>query len=194
MGKREILKQLLVKHSVELTEVILSSGKKSNYYIDGKMVSTTPEGAPIIADLVKEMIGTTDIDAVGGPTIGADPILGALAGKGYYRTFIIRKEPKKHGSRKWIEGQLKEEDRRVVIVDDVATTGGSILRAIDTLKKVFPQLEVAKVIVLVDREEGAKEKLEARGYKLESIFKAKELVEAKKQQEGVGNKCRAAAA
>ncbi len=193
MSKREVLKRLLVEDAVELKEVILSSGKRSNYYIDGKMVSTTPEGAPVIADIIKEMIGDVVIDAVGGPTIGADPILGALAGKGYYRTFIIRKEPKEHGLGKWIEGQLTEEDKRVVIVDDVATTGGSIIKAIKTLKSEFPQIDVVKVIVLVDREEGASERLREEGYKVESIFKAKELVEAKKEKLARESKCQAVA-
>ncbi|RLB10957.1 MAG: orotate phosphoribosyltransferase [Deltaproteobacteria bacterium] len=193
MSKREVLKRLLVEDAVELKEVILSSGKRSNYYIDGRMVSTTPEGAPVIADIIKEMIGDVVIDAVGGPTIGADPILGALAGKGYYRTFIIRKEPKEHGLGKWIEGQLTEEDKRVVIIDDVATTGGSIIKAIKTLKSEFPQIDVVKVIVLVDREEGASERLREEGYKVESIFKAKELVEAKKEKLARESKCQAVA-
>ncbi len=176
--KKKRLKELFISYgAIKRGKVILSSGKKSNYYIDGRMVSTTSEGAPLIADIINEMLKGEDIDAVGGPTIGADPILGALAGKGYYRTFIIRKEPKKHGLSKWIEGLLKETDKKVAIVDDVATTGGSIIRSINILKEHFPHIKVAKIIVLVDREEGAKERLEKEGYTLESIFKAKELLE-----------------
>ncbi len=177
MDKRKILKELLIKYALHIRPVMLSSGKKSNYYIDVRAVSTSSLAAPIIADLMKEMIG--DVDAVGGPPIGAVPILGALAGKGYYRTFIVRKEPKQYGLSKWIEGLLTEEDRKVAIIDDVATTGSSLLRAINVVKEQFPGIEVVKVVVVVDREEGAEENLKRFGYRLESIFKAKELIESK---------------
>lgn len=177
--EREKLLGLLVQHSLHFKETFLSSGKISNYYIDGKMVAFLPEGAPLISKTIKEIIGDAKIDAVGGLTLGADPMLGALSGKGYFRTFIVRKQPKEYGLNKWIEGQLSNEDERVVIIDDVATTGGSILTAIKTVKKEFPNIEIVKVIVLVDREEGAREKLFQHGYVLESVFKSKELIDKK---------------
>lgn len=170
---------LLVQHSLHFKETFLSSGKISNYYIDGNMVAFLPEGAPLISKAIKEIIGDAKIDAVGGLTLGADPMLGALSGKGYFRTFIVRKQPKEYGLNKWIEGQLSNEDERVVIIDDVATTGGSILTAIKTVKKEFPNIEIVKVIVLVDREEGARKKLFQHGYVLESVFKSKELIDKK---------------
>ena len=182
-AKRERLLQMLAEQSLRLQPITLSSGKESSYYVDGKMVATTPEGAPLIADAIKDLIGDIQVDAVGGPTIGADPMLGALSGKGYYRTFIIRKEPKSHGLSKWIEGQLNKDDHRAVIIDDVATTGGSILKAINTVKKEFPQLEIVKVIALVDREEGAGELLSKHGYNLESVFRSIELIEKRPKED-----------
>lgn len=191
-SKRERLLQILADQSLHLESITLSSGKTSNYYIDGKMVATTPEGAPLIAEAIRDLIGDTPIDVVGGPTIGADPMLGALSGRGYFRTFIIRKEPKRHGLSKWIEGQLTKDDKRVVIIDDVATTGGSILKSIEIIRNEFPQIEIVKVIVLVDREEGAKENLKEQGYILETVFTGRELL-AEKMGKGINQKCRKAA-
>ncbi|MDY6856358.1 MAG: phosphoribosyltransferase family protein [Thermodesulfobacteriota bacterium] len=171
---------MILDLSLQMRPVTLSSGKSSEYYIDGKMVASDPGGAPLIANAIKDIIGTTQIDSVGGPTIGADFMLGALSGKGYFRTFIIRKTPKEHGLNKWIEGQLNENDRKIAIIDDVATTGGSILKAIEAVKGEFPRVKIIKVVVLVDREEGAKEKLKEKGYVLESVFKATELFFCKK--------------
>ncbi|MDY7037691.1 MAG: phosphoribosyltransferase family protein, partial [Thermodesulfobacteriota bacterium] len=173
--------------------VTLSSGKSSEYYFDGKMVASDPDGAPLIIEAIKDIIGDTQVDTVGGPTIGADFMLGALSGKGYFRTFIIRKTPKEHGLSKCVEGQLNEKDRKVAIIDDVATSGGSILKAIEAVKEEFPQVEIVKVVVLVDREEGAKEKLKEKGYVLESVFQAKELLLEKKIRGNAEQKCMLAA-
>jgi len=185
MKEREKLLRLLVQHAFRFEDVSLSSGKISNYYVDGKMVASLPEGAPLISDAIKEIIGDAKVDVVGGPSLGAVPMLGALSGKGYFRTFIVRKQPKEHDMTKWIEGQLNGEDEKVVIIDDVATTGGSILVAINTVKKEFPNIEIVKVIVLVDREEGAREKLAQHGYTLESVFKSKELIDEKDKRRRV---------
>ena len=175
------LKQLLIDYALIFDDVKLSSGSQSTYYIDARMVTTSSEGASIIAEIMRDVI--EEVDAVGGPTIGADPILGALAGKGYYRTFIIRKEPKEYGLCKWIEGQLTEKDERVAIIDDVATTGRSLVKAIQTVKDHFPHINIAKVVVLVDREEGAKEALSEHNYQLVSIFKASELIKKLKEKQ-----------
>lgn len=192
-SERRRLMEMLVDQSLYLKTVTLSSGKSSKYYFDGKMVASDPNGAPLIAEAIKDIIGDTQVDTVGGPTIGADFMLGALSGKGYFRTFIIRKTPKEHGLGKYVEGQLNEQDRKVAIIDDVATSGGSILKAIDIVKKEFPQAEIVKVVVLVDREEGANEKLKEKGYVLESVFEAKELLLAKKIRGNAEQKCMIAA-
>lgn len=171
---KELLRKLLVCNALIFDNVTLSAGNHSTYYIDGRMVTTSPQSAPLIASIMKTIIGP--VDAVGGPSIGADPILGALAGLGYYRTFIVRKEPKKHGLNKWIEGQLDKNDKRVAIIDDVATTGQSLLKAIRIVREQFPDIQIVKVAVLVDREEGAEQKLAEYGYDLLSIFKISQLI------------------
>ncbi len=187
--EKERLIQLMAEKSLRLGSLKLSSGKPSKKYVDAKMVCQDPEVAPFIADAFKDFMGDTEVDAVGGPEIGAVPINGALSAKGYYRTFFIRKEPKKHGLEKWIEGPLKPEDRRVVIIDDVATTGISIRKAINSLKRQYPKIEIVRVIVLVDREEGASELLKEDGYKLESILTLKDLISQRKKK----NRCQQAA-
>lgn len=155
----------------------LSSGKKSNYYIDGKMMTLDSEGAFLTAKVIFDMIDSVDFDAIGGLTLGADPIVGALALFGYInnkpiQTFIVRKEPKKHGTMKLIEGKLTKGSK-VIIVDDVVTTGNSILQAIETVEK--ENCEVVKIIVLVDRQDGAREKFNSRGYEFEPIFTKEDL-------------------
>ena len=120
--------------------------------------------------------------------MGADPIVGAFAAISYNTsnrdksTFIIRKEPKKHGKQKWIEGPLKPNSK-VVIIDDVTTTGESILNSIKVIKE-NTNCQIVKIISLVDRLEGASEKLKEEGYVLESIFTRRDLLN---QSETVGN-------
>lgn len=155
----------------------LSSGKKSDYYIDGKMVTLDSEGAFLTAKVIFDMIASVDFDAIGGLTLGADPIVGALALFGYInnkpiQAFIVRKEPKKHGTMKLIEGKLTKGSK-VIIVDDVVTTGNSILQAIETVEK--ENCEVVKIIVLVDRQDGAREKFNSKGYEFEPIFTKEDL-------------------
>lgn len=156
----------------------LTSGKESKEYVDGKMITLSPEGAYWTAEILLDLIAEDKVDAVGGLMIGADPILGALAAISYLKkkpisTFIVRKKIKPHGKLKWIEGPVPKRGR-VVIIDDVTTTGGSILEAIKIVKE-HTQCEIVKVITLVDRLEGAKEKLEKEGYHLLSIFTINDL-------------------
>jgi orotate phosphoribosyltransferase len=187
--KRDQLLTILAERAMVIskTPITLASGKKSDYYIDGRVVTTYAPAAPLIADLIKETIGDVPVDAVGGLTMGADPMLGALSGKGYYNTFIVRKEPKQHGLGKWIEGSLSKDDKQVVIIDDVATSGGSILNTINRIKEEFPHVKIVKVVVLVDREEGAKEKLAENGYTLESLFTAAEIRKKKEALPFIGS-------
>jgi orotate phosphoribosyltransferase len=125
------------------------------------------------------LIEPLNIKGLGGLTLGADPIAQAtsvVAGlKGVTLiSFVIRKEAKSHGLMKWIEGDISRGDR-VVIIDDVITTGGSTLKAIDKAEECG--LKIVRVIVLVDREEGGKENIEQKGYKVESVFTKSELLE-----------------
>jgi orotate phosphoribosyltransferase len=172
------LLEKIKKEALEIdTERILSSGKKSNYYIDGKMVTLDSEGSFLTAKVIFDMIAPIDFDAIGGLTLGADPIVAALALFGYInkrpiQTFIVRKEPKKHGTMKLIEGKLVQGSK-VIIVDDVVTTGNSILQAINVVKQ--EKCEVVKIIALVDRQEGAREKFNSLGYEFEPIFTKEDL-------------------
>ncbi|OYT53557.1 MAG: orotate phosphoribosyltransferase [Candidatus Altiarchaeales archaeon ex4484_2] len=175
--KRKRLLELVKESALSIGEITLSSGKKSSYYIDCRRITLDPEGAYLVAKILLDMFHGKGIDAVGGLTLGADPILGALAAVSFLEgnpipTFIVRKTSKKHGTRNAIEGRLKEGSR-VAVVDDVATTGNSLMQVIDTVEKM--DCEVRKVVVIVDREEGAKKTMARRGYRMESVFSRREL-------------------
>ncbi|MBU1726204.1 MAG: orotate phosphoribosyltransferase [Candidatus Omnitrophica bacterium] len=169
---------LLDKEALRRGKFVLSSGKTSNYYLDGRVITMTPEGAYLIASIILDMIKDKNIDALGGPTIGADPIVGAVAAISHIKqvplkTFIVRKAAKEHGTGKQVEGPALKEGAKVILVDDVATTGKSIIEAKEALDKIGVKAET--VIVIVDREEGAGENLAKAGLKLESIFSIKDF-------------------
>lgn len=174
---RETLLTLIKKEALSHQTIKLSSGRESSYYIDCRLVTLNPVGSLAIAEILFDMLKDDEIDAFGGPTLGADPICGSLAALSQQKgkptpSFIVRKEPKAHGKGKWIEGPLKTGSR-VAIFDDVATSGGSLLKAIKAVGEMG--CKVARVIVLVDREEGAKEKLAEEGHRLEAIFTKEDL-------------------
>jgi orotate phosphoribosyltransferase len=157
---------------------VLSSGEHSKVFFDVKMTSLNPEGAWLAADLILDMVKGQKIEAVGGIAVGACPIVSAICVRSYERgepipAFYVRKEEKKHGTQKKIEGLELHKGARVLIVDDVATKGGSMLDAINPVKALG--CVIAKTIVVVDREQGAKERLKAEGYDLEAIFMRHEL-------------------
>ncbi|HXV15036.1 MAG TPA: orotate phosphoribosyltransferase [Candidatus Krumholzibacteria bacterium] len=182
MTLRDELLQHLLAHSFRTGEFTLASGRKSNYYINGKMTTLDARGAYLVGRTFLAMVADDVPDAVGGLTLGADPIVGAmiaLAGledlplKG----FIVRKEAKGHGTQSLVEGSLSKGER-VVIVEDVVTTGGSSLQAIAAVKALG--CEVRKVLAVVDREEGGREALKQEGLVLEAVFTARELMAAVK--------------
>lgn len=179
MGERTRLLEIVREKSYEEREVTLTSGRKSTFYIDGKQTSLDPEGAYLVGKVLYEML-RGKVDAVGGPTLGADPIVTAVALTSYMEgnpiaAFIIRKEPKGHGKGLWIEGdKALEKGTKVAIVEDVVTTGGSLLKAIKVAEE--HGLQVAQVVALVDREEGGKERLAEEGYTLEAVFTQREIV------------------
>ena len=120
-----------------------------------------------------------DFDAIGGPTLGADPMIGALGAvsvenKDPVKMFIIRKEPKGHGRGQMIEGPELKEGAQVVLIDDVATTGKAFVHSLDVLDKM--NVRVKKCLCIVDRDEGGREAVEARGVQLESIFTAEDFL------------------
>lgn len=155
---RSRLRELLRQHSLMFGEFTLASGKKSNFYFDSKKTTLRPEGAYRIASEMLHMIGENGIeaDAIGGLTLGADPIVCPVAALSYgtaapLRAFIVRKEAKGHGTTRRIEGDL-EPNSKVVVVDDVVTTGGSTLKAIEAAEQAGHQ--VVAVFCIVDREQG----------------------------------------
>ncbi len=169
---------LLKKEAFKKGNFVLSSGKTSTYYLDGRIITLTPEGAFLTAGIILELIKGRNISAVGGPTLGADPITGALAclshiNKIPLKTFIVRKATKGHGMQRQVEGPALKEGERVVLVDDVATTGKALIEAKEALDKI--KVIVDSAIVIVDRQEGAEEALAEAGCKLESIFKIQDI-------------------
>ena len=145
----------------------LTSGKKATYYVDLRKVSLDHRVAPLIGQVMLDLIADVhDVDAVGGMTMGADPIAAAILHQGAarglaYDAFVVRKEPKDHGRGRQVEGP-ELEGKRVIVLEDTSTTGGSPLKAIEALKKVGA--EVVGVAVVVDRSTGAREVIEQAGY------------------------------
>ena len=145
----------------------LTSGKKATYYVDMRRVSLDHRVAPLIGQVMVDLISDIpDVVAVGGLTMGADPIATAILHQGAarglaYDAFVVRKEPKDHGRGRQVEGP-DLEGKRVVVLEDTSTTGGSPLAAIEALLKVGA--EIAAVAVVVDRNTGARERIEAAGY------------------------------
>ena len=145
----------------------LTSGKKATYYVDLRKVSLDHRVAPLIGQVMLDLIaGIPDVSAVGGMTMGADPVAAAILHQGAvrglgYDAFVVRKEPKDHGRGKQVEGP-DVEGKRVIVLEDTSTTGGSPLKAIEALEKVGAV--IAGVAVVVDRNTGARETIEAAGY------------------------------
>ncbi len=161
--ERERLKELLSEHSLMFGDFTLVSGKKSKFYFDSKKTTLIPEGAYLVSREILRIIREEGIqaEAIGGMTLGADPIVCPVSALSYQegpplRAFIVRKEAKEHGTGRQIEGNLRP-GCRVIVVDDVVTTAGSTLRAIEAVERAG--YEIAAVICLVDREEGGTEKL-----------------------------------
>jgi orotate phosphoribosyltransferase len=146
----------------------LTSGKKATYYVDLRKVSLDHRVAPLIGQVMLDLIAEVpDVRAVGGMTMGADPVATAILHQGAarglaYDAFVVRKEPKDHGRGRQVEGP-DLAGQRVIVLEDTSTTGGSPLAAIEALVRVGA--EIAAVAVVVDRNTGARERIEAAGYR-----------------------------
>ncbi len=157
----------------------LASGKMSSYYVNCKKTTYDPEGIDLIGKAVFDRMISFSPDAVGGLTLGADPIAVAAAGESFRRgkpikAFVVRKEIKEHGTKAPIEGDLRKGES-VVLIEDVITTGGSALKAFEALDSFG--VKVLAVIALVDRQEGGREAIEAKGLRVESIFTKDKIME-----------------
>jgi orotate phosphoribosyltransferase len=161
-AKRNRLLELLRRDAFQEREVVLSSGRTSNFYVDCKQVSLDAEGAYLIGELFHCVIDEVapDAVAVGGLTLGADPLATATSVMSFQRgrpraAFIVRKEPKGHGTNQWLETTKLSPGARVVVLEDVVTTGASTLKAIERVR--LAGLEVVHAVGLVDRLEGGRE-------------------------------------
>src|SRR5438128_8954108 len=185
---KEQLRALLQEKSVCHGEFTLASGAKSDFYVDARVTTLDPRGACLIGEVGWEVVKETAsklgkrVDAIGGLTMGADPValsIGIAAQRQDPSTplqvFTVRKSIKEHGRQKRIEGNFSPGDS-VVIVEDVITTGGSALQAIDAIEENGGH--VAFVIALLDREEGGRQAIEARGHAVVSIFTRTDLANA----------------
>ena len=185
---RKRLIQLILARSFKFTKkpsFTLASGKKSNFYFNCKPTTLNSEGKYLIGNLLYEIINKWKpgrIKAVGGLTLGADPVANAIAYTAHLKgknmeAFVVRKAAKKHGTMQWIEGHLKKGDR-VIIVEDVITTGGSSIEAIKKAGECG--LKVAGVLVLIDRQEGGREAIEALGIPVITLLTKEEIFKAYK--------------
>lgn len=184
MTARDELKAILQKKSIRTGEFTLASGKKSDFYVDCRVTTMDCRGAILVGEVGYAAIAGKIADltekpvAIGGMTMGADPISLAIAmessRQGHpLQMFSVRKEAKKYGTGKRVEGNFQSGDT-IILVEDTATTGGSTLKAMDAIEAEGGK--VAFVVILVDREEGAKEVIEARGVEVLSIFRKPELI------------------
>jgi orotate phosphoribosyltransferase len=180
MTEHDQLIHLLAARSARRGQFTLASGRRSTLYIDARLTTMSPEGLAAIGPLGLAALRDTGwgVQAVGGLTLGADPVAyaisyaSALAGTPV-RAFTVRKEAKAHGTGRLIEGPFQSGDR-VAVIEDVITTGGSALRAVQAVRAAGG--EVAGVLALVDREEGGREALEAEGLDVRALTSAREIV------------------
>jgi orotate phosphoribosyltransferase len=180
MNSRTALIELLADRSAKRGNFTLSSGRQSSLYIDARLTTMSPEGLTLIGALGLDALQRSGwkVDAVGGLTLGADPIAYAISYASAsttkpLRAFTVRKEAKSHGTGKLIEGPFRPGDR-VAVIEDVITTGGSALRAVDAV--VAAGGTVHGVLALVDREEGGRAALEARVPDVLSLVRAAEIL------------------
>lgn len=181
MDPQQRLVALLAERSARRGHFVLSSGRTSELYIDARLTTMSPEGLALIGPLglqaARQQFGDA-FDAIGGLTLGADPIAYAIsyasaATPRPIRAFTVRKEAKAHGTGRQVEGPFREGDT-VVVVEDVITTGGSALKAVEVLRAHGAR--VLGVLALVDREEGGREALEAAGLTVVSLARAAEIL------------------
>lgn len=176
-NKREVvLDKSLEVEALKFGDFTLASGAKSSYYFDGRRLSLDPHGAHLLGNIFLDILIPLGVQAIGGPTVGADPIVAAVALSSYQRGtpvsgFIVRSQQKRYGTQQKVEGPLKP-DSIVAIVDDVCTTGGSIFKAIDAVEAMG--CKVAIVLAVLDRARGGAAALREKGYTFDALLAANE--------------------
>ncbi len=183
MTDHERLLAMLAERSARRGQFTLASGRTSTLYIDARLTTMSADGLALIGPLGLAALRNAgwDPDSVGGLTLGADPISYAIAyasalpaaGGPLVRAFTVRKEAKQHGTGRLVEGPFRQDDR-VVVIEDVITTGGSALRAVDSIRAAGGQ--VLGVLALVDREEGGREALEGAGLAVHALARASDIL------------------
>jgi orotate phosphoribosyltransferase len=181
-ASRARLAEIIRKRSFGRGEITLASGRKSDFYFNLKPTMLDPEGAALLAELTYEALKDDNLDFVGGLEMGAVPLAGAIAQLSWIKghpisAFFVRKKPKEHGARLAVEGLTKGESlqgKRIVIVEDVTTTGGSALQAVEAVRDAGG--EIVLVFTMVDREEGATETFAEAGLEFRSLYKAGEFL------------------
>ena len=172
-----LLELALERGAIRYGDFTLSSGRKSSYYFDGRVLSLDPEGAYLLGHALLPLLTEAGVEAVGGPTLGADPIVAAVATASWQQgtpmsAFIVRKEAKGYGMGQMIEGPLPPAGASVAIVDDACTTGGSLFHAIDAAEEAG--YRVGLVLATLDRNEGGSDAIRERGYRFASLLTAGE--------------------
>jgi orotate phosphoribosyltransferase len=181
-ASRARLHDIIRKRSFGRGEVTLASGRKSDFYFNLKPTMLDPEGAALLAELTYEALKDDQLDYVGGLEMGAVPLAGAIAAVSWIKghpiaAFFVRKKPKDHGARLAVEGLAKGESlegKRVVIVEDVTTTGSSAMQAVEAVREAGA--EVALVLTMIDREEGASDGFAQAGLPFRALYKASEFL------------------
>lgn len=174
---RQSLMELIKQHALRFGKFTLASGKEASFYLDCRKLTLHPQGANQIAQGMLELLADDMPDAIGGMAIGADPISAAtitVAGQRGLNLlgFIVRKEPKQHGLGRQVEGPV-EAGMTAVIVEDVVTSGGSALKAVDAAREFG--LQVKTILAVVDRLEGGREAIEAAGLQLRTLVTVRDL-------------------
>ena len=175
---KEELLYLLKRDAYKKGEFTLSSGKTSEHYVNCKPVILTGRGLTLASLLLLMNVEDGSV-AVGGLTLGADPLVSGVAivsalDKGLMDALIVRKEPKGHGTQAWIEGPVLPEGSKVTVVEDVTTTGGSSIKAVEKLRDVG--YNINRVVTIIDRQEGAETAMKDAGLELVSLYKLKDLI------------------
>jgi len=177
VSHRKELLEMLKKDAYRKGKFTLSSGQKTNHYINCKPVTLSGHGIAMLGDLLLQHVDE-DAVAVAGLTLGGDPLVSGVSLSAWYSerkldALIVRKEPKGHGTSAWVEGPLPPKGSKITVLEDVTTTGGSSLKAVNVLRDLG--YEVNTVVTIVDRQEGAVEGFELHGIKLKSLFNLDEI-------------------